>query len=303
LAREEMPTVRAAIAWAEGVDPPLAIAIACALERFWATSHAREGIATFTALLERHPAPDTHRARALRCRGGCRYFIGDFEGGVEDYEAALAIHRRQGERAHEAHLDMRLAMDAYRVGDHRRAQELLDDAAAVGGENRFTPDAYVGLGLAADLAFAAGRAEEGFQMLDTAAELADRAGDEMWLHDSLMRIGERALDQRRIEDAGEAARRALGVAHRLEDRQATVYGLALLARHAAETGLGRRAGRIWGGLEAEVDRSGPLGQWEMERDTYRERIVTPAGDAFEAGVAEGRSLSLESVVDEALSPG
>ena len=65
-------------------------------------------------------------------------------------------------------------------------------------------------------------------------------------------------------------------------------------------GLGHRAGRIWGGLEAEVERGGPIGQWELEQDAARARIAAIAGAEFEPGIAAGRSQSLDEVIGVAL---
>ena len=302
VAREELPSIRSAIAWAGTVDPTLGTEIACALERFWAISHPREGIAMFTALLEADELADLPRARALRCRGGCRYSTGDFDGGVADYEQALAIHRRLGQNEYVAHLLMRLAIEASRVEDGRRARVLLDEAAAIGGDTRFAPDHYVGLELASDLAFDDGRDDEAFEMLEQAAALAAAAGDVMWQCNSLGRLAEQALDRGRVEGADEAARQALRLARDMNDRQGTIWGLALLARHATDTGRHRRAGRIWGGLEAEVQRGGPVGQWELQADAFRQKVAVHAGEEFDHGVREGRSLALDAVIQVALSP-
>jgi hypothetical protein len=76
----------------------------------------------------------------------------------------------------------------------------------------------------------------------------------------------------------------------------------LLSREAASRGLGTRAGRLWGGLEAEVDRGGPVGQWEGNEAAERGRVAARAGLAFEAGVVEGRLLTLDAVTREALTP-
>ena len=301
LARAELPSIRAAIQWAAGDDPPLGLEIACALERFWVVSHAREGIATFDALLARDRVPDELRARGLRCRGGCRYYIGDFEGGVEDYQQALAIHRGLGRRADEAHLLQRIAIEAQRVGDRQRARDLFDEAAAIGGEDRYAADEYVGLRLLSDLAFDDGRVDEGWDLVQRSVEGSARAGDDWWEIDARTQMAERALDLGRVEVARASAREALRLSIRIVDRLTTVWALSVLAREAAARGLGHRAGRIWGGLEAEVERGSPIGQWELERDTARARIAAIAGEDFEPGVAAGRSLSFDEVVREALS--
>ena len=73
LAQDELSSIRAALQWAEREDPVVGLEIACALERFWATNHPREGAAVFDALVEAPDVPDALRARGYRCRGGPRY--------------------------------------------------------------------------------------------------------------------------------------------------------------------------------------------------------------------------------------
>jgi predicted ATPase len=300
LAREELPSIRAAIQWAAGADPALGLEIACALERFWVVSHAREGIPTFDALLAGDGVPDELRARGLRCRGGCRYYIGDFEGGVEDYEQALAIHRGLGQRAEAAHLLQRLAIEAHRLGDPGRARDLFDEAAAIGGEDRYAADEYVGLRLLSDLEFDAGRVDEGLDLLQRSVERSAAAGDDWWEIDARTQMAERALDLGRLEGAAASAREAIRLSRKIDDRLTTVWALSILAREAAARGLGHRAGRIWGGLEAEVERGGPIGQWEPEHDAARARIASMAGEDFEPGIAAGRSQSLDEVIAVAI---
>jgi non-specific serine/threonine protein kinase len=299
LARAELPSIRAAIQWSTIAEPSLGIDIASALERFWAITQARESIPMFNALLA-GDVPDAQQARALRCRGGCRYASGDFAGGVEDYEEALAIHRRLGQRAHQAHLLMRLAMDAQRVGDAARARRLVEEAEMVGGEARFAPDRYVGLGLESDLAFHDGRVDEGFEILDRARTRAAEAGDTMWHMDALLRMSERAFENGRLDEAGSAAREALALARDIDDRQSVIWTLGILARLAATIGSHHRAARLWGALESEVERGGPVGQWELESDVYRRAVEDRAGPGFRPGVAEGRALTLPQAIEEAL---
>ena len=302
-ARIELPSIRAAIGWAAEADPALGLEIASALERFWVTNHAREGIAIFTSLLALDGIPDVIRARGLRCRGGCRYYIADFDWGVEDYEAALSIHRHLGQRDYQAHLLQRLAIEAHRVGDRPRARALFEQATTVGGSDRFPADEYVGLRFLSDLAFDEGETDEGFAALRQAIDRAAAADDEWWEIDGLTSMADRALDLGMLDLAGAVAREALQLSVKIGDRQNTVILLALLAREAAARGLGHRAGRLWGGLASEVERGGPVGQWEGLQDRARAQVAALAGADFEPGVAEGMSLSLDEAVAEALAFG
>jgi hypothetical protein len=73
------------------------------------------------------------------------------------------------------------------------------------------------------------------------------------------------------------------------------------ARIAAEAGRRERAGLLWSAVEQEEER-GPIGQWEGEREAYAAPVLARADGAFERGRQRARSLSLDEVVDVALSP-
>ena len=300
--RTRLPDIRSALTSTIESDAALGLAIACALERFWTTNSPREGIAIFDTLLERRDVPETLRARGYRARGGCRYYLAQFEDGVADYERALVIHRRLGESAAIAHLQLRLAIEAHRRGDPHRALELVGEAAEIAGAGRFQPDAYVTEELMADLAFGDGRPVEALERLRNASALAAAAGDVWWQAEFLARIAEFALQHGGSDDAGSAAREALALSRRVGDRQGMIYGLALLAEVAARLGHDGRAGRLWGALEAEMDRGGPVGQWELVHESVKERVRGVSAPAFEEAYIAGRELSLADAIDEALAP-
>ena len=78
-----------------------------------------------------------------------------------------------------------------------------------------------------------------------------------------------------------------------------VYGLAHLARTSAVERRPARAGLLWGALEAEAERA-PLGQWEIEKEEYANGVLVAHGAEFDRAYAQGRALSLEAAVAEAL---
>jgi hypothetical protein len=285
--------------WAIGADPPLGVEIACALERFWTTGHNREGIDAFDALLAHESLGELARARALRCRGGARYSSGDFAGGTADYHAAIAIHRRLGQPAYVAHLLLRNGFDALRHRDFGRARRSLDEAEATGGAERFLPDRIIELSIRADLAFEATLTDEGFEFLRDAVVHAEGSADEWWLTSLHIELADRGLEFGRLDVVGASARAAVALARKLHDRRATIWALSMLARAASRNGGHERAGRIWGGLEAEGERGGRAGQWALAEERLREDLASVGGEAFLAGVAAGRSISLTETIIEA----
>jgi hypothetical protein len=103
----------------------------------------------------------------------------------------------------------------------------------------------------------------------------------------------------RIDASEKKNRRALELARQIDDRQALIYTLAHIARDAAVRGNAGRAGRLWGALEAEAERA-PVGQWEAEREKYAEGVSAADGPEFERACEEGRRLSFEAAISEAL---
>src|SRR5262249_25157370 len=106
----------------------------------------------------------------------------------------------------------------------------------------------------------------------------------------------------RIELARQRAREALRLCRECDDRQLTLYALALLARLAAEDGRTDRAGRLWGAIETEESR-GPVGYWEADRDRELALTGSTSSPEFEQGRSAGRSLSLDEAVEYALGAG
>jgi predicted ATPase len=300
---DELPSIRAAIEWAIDADPALGVEIACALERFWTTGHDREGTDAFDALLARHELEAFSRARALRCRGGARYSGGDYAGGTADYHAAIAIHRRLDQPAYVAHLLLRNGVDALRQRDFEGARRALDEAEATGGTERFPPDRIIELLIRSDLAFEATLVDEGFKLLLDAVVHAEGSTDEWWLTTLHIELADRGHEFGRLDVVAASAREALRLARKLQDRKATIWALSMLARAESRNGGHERAGRIWGGLEAEGERGGRAGRWALEEERLREDLASVGGEAFLAGVAAGRSMSLTETVTEAAASG
>jgi predicted ATPase/DNA-binding SARP family transcriptional activator len=298
-AREELPAVRAAIAWALANDPALGVRIACGLESFWIASSPTEGFAIFSALLDRPNLPDASRARPTRSRGGNRYALGDYEQGVADYVASRDLFLRFGQLPEAAHMTLRLAIDANRVGDRERAMALLAESERMSPGERLQRDPYIALGLAAEIAQENGDMDRALELVQQEADLAAAADDDWWRSDSVHRRAEMYRELGRMHEAAAAALEALRLAHAIRDRQGTVYTLGAVARVLALLGHGAAAGRLWGGIEAEVARRGRVGQWELEAAALREEVAGIAGPAFEAGVVAGRALSLDDTIAEA----
>jgi len=136
-------------------------------------------------------------------------------------------------------------------------------------------------------------------LLEQSAAMAAQEGHSWWEATTLANLAELELAQNRLDEAATRARQTLRLSRRIGDRQLSVYALAYLACVAAENGDAHRAGRLWGAVEAEEARR-PLGAWEGEREQYATRVLAHADAHLEQGLREGRELSLQAAIEEAL---
>jgi predicted ATPase/class 3 adenylate cyclase len=299
LVTPETDNLRAAIDWAaDAGEYEQAVALVVSLEQFWVTLGPYEGARRVAALLEHEDElSPLLRARALRVRGGMTYIVGEYEEGTRWHEKALAAFRELGDDARTAHILMRNAVEAWRSGDPARARSLIEEGRAL--HRGSAVDEAQALYVLADVAFAEGRGEEALALHARSSELSAQMGFDWWRVGSLNHYVEYALRLGRLDDAARAGREQIQVAHSLNDRQHTIYALAQLAWLATERGEPVRAGRLWGAVQAEAERA-PVGQWEAEQEETAKLVVRDDPE-FARGVAEGRRLTLDQGVEEALA--
>jgi tetratricopeptide (TPR) repeat protein len=151
----------------------------------------------------------------------------------------------------------------------------------------------------ANVASSEGDPEQAMEHFDRAIKLSHETGFTWWEIHTLLQRAEALLGAGRTEEAAISSRTSLDLARRIGDRIASVEGLALVA--AATVGADEKlAGRLWGALEADLDRA-PLLGLKDELDELERHVLERAGDAFEAGRAEGWALSLDEAVELALA--
>jgi tetratricopeptide (TPR) repeat protein len=294
----ERENILAALEWLLARDETeLAMRLAVSLESFWVTSDPLEGRRWLTEVLERgSDVPPELRVRATRSLGGSIYIVGDFEDGARLIEQSLAEYQRLGDNWGISHMKMRLAVDASRRGDLATARALCEEALESDRSTYNEAQATRALG---EIAFQEGRPEEAIALLDRSAELAEEVDFRWWQLGALEQAGEYALTVGRAADALPRLRAGLRIAYEIADRQGICYGLTLLAWSEAVTGAATRAGALWAAVEAEAQRA-RIGAWEAEREDYKNRILAAAGPGFGAGMAQGRTMTLDDAVAYAL---
>ena len=299
--RPDIENIRAALEWAVDFDPEVGVRIVVALTQFWVPNAPPEGRRWLQTLLDRDPdLPGTLNASALRALGGMAYVQGDFAEGHQLHERSLAEFRRVGDEAQVGLTLVRLSIEAQRTGDQAQAKTIAEEALEIcrrHGNRRGEAEALYALG---DVAFADGRHDEAFQLMERSAALAGEVGFIWWQVGALDHLAEYALELARADDARKYVAEGLQLARSINDRQTVVWFLAQAAWLAALDGLPERAGTLWGAVEAEEGR-GRIGQWEDQRRSYLAKLEAVAGPAFEEGRSKGQRLTMDEAVPAALA--
>jgi predicted ATPase len=301
LIRAELDNVRSALDWLSESDPVVALRETAALDGFWAVHDPTEGMGRLKALLETNPeAPAEVRARAYRAYGSSANPAGDDALAERCYEQSLEAYREAEDDQGVAAILLRLGVSAFYRGAFERARELGEESLALSREIGYGPAEAQALGLLGELEYLLGDRKAGAALIEESAELAGQIGFPWWRSRMLRKLTDCLLELGQPDRAAPAAREALLIMAEIGDRQMTVFTLARLARIATESGQMEEAGLMWGAIEAEEERA-RMGAWAKERDRLGAPVLARAGPEFERGRARGRLLSLEEVVERALS--
>jgi predicted ATPase len=299
----EQDNLRAALDWAaEAGEIELGLRLAIALEQFWVAVGPYEGARRVQAFLDRAAdLPDVVRARAIRVVGGMIFMTGDFDRGDELMRQSLELFRSLGDEAVVAELLVRLAIHLhYSSGDIAGAHALIDESQAINRRLGSRSTEAMTLGLLGEIAWTEGRSDDALELAARSGEAAAEVGFTWWQMHQLYHGSEWSLALGRTGEAEAYGRDALRLAVAIQDRQLTVYLLAILAGTAAAQGHLEKAGAVWAAVEAEEGR-GRVGQWEAERDVYAARVLDHENEAFATGRVKGRRMTLSDAVDYALA--
>jgi predicted ATPase/class 3 adenylate cyclase len=296
----ERENMRAALTWAlDNGEWELGLELVVALENYWATNAAHEGLEWAQLLLASAPADSSRRRfRALRVQGGMENILGQTESSEPHFEQALAMARELGDELGVAILLHRLATSAVRRGDMERVRSLAQESLAAFRQVGFAKGEAQALTSLADVAQAEGDLEGALELLEGGRRFAISSGFRWWQAGTSARVAALLLDLGRLDDARINAEQALALSSSMHDRSAIVYELGLLAEIGARSGDAGRAGALWGAVEAEATRA-PVGRW-LHGPVRFQPSLTDADAGFDQGRSEGRELSLDDAVTFAL---
>jgi non-specific serine/threonine protein kinase len=277
-----------------------------ALTQFWrARGHLSEGLGWLErALRAGAQAPAPARAVALFRAGWLALYRGDYAAARTHFGGALALRRQWGdERGHAACL-MSLGTVADLQGDSEEAIALLEESLALHrelGDRPGVAHALTVLGVAALYRRQYARAQE---RLEEGLVVARQLGNTVLIAGFLANLGRVALEQHDAARAQGLLREALPLFRDLGTPQDAADCLAGMAAVAGAHGDAVRGARLCGAAEALHEAAGasaPPGERALvERDVAAIRAQLSA-PVFRVAWEQGRALSLEQAVEEALA--
>ena len=295
----ERENIRAALRF--GLDsgtPELTLELAVALEFWWWTRSASEGLAWLERGLDADSLAPGLRAAGLEVAGAACWFVGDHERALRLFEEALAVYRQLLDRAGEARILNRLGPPLGVVGRHDEAEQLVKSALELNRELGVDAEVVLSLHILGVAAYGQGRVAESVALLEECAHRSREIGDLQTLGVALVNLAEAALTLGEPARAGELGREALTLAGRLGAEITLLHGLSIVAIAEAREGDTWRAGVLWGAAERLADELGPT-TWDREHPQYARMLGEPPS-GFEEGRLEGLTTTVAVAVDIAV---
>jgi predicted ATPase/class 3 adenylate cyclase len=271
----EHGNVRAALAYAiEARDAPLALAIAGDLGRFWVfRGHDREGRRWLEDALALPQAPrDGLRWRALYWETVLANALGDRSGARHAAECALTLARELGDPVAISGSAQELARRLLDEGQYRRAEELLEESAALDADSDDQRGTVIVEGILGQLRLAQGDAISATRHLQPSLDVARSIGDVQLVARGAADLALAQATLGRLEESRSLLRESLGLCTDLR----MAYGVAICLQVAAELAVREGDARAAAALLVRADglyASLDWGESGFEAELYR-RIWT-----------------------------
>ena len=287
-------------------DRRIELRLASALLEFWEIrSHLREGLERISEALDRDPdAPAEIRGHALGLASLFAIKQGEFETARGMAEEKRQLHAAAGDERGVGEAMHFLGLIAMEEGRFDEARTLYEQGKAT--RERFGDESGVqssvhNLGLLAMIQGDYGRAHTD---LESSLTLARKLGSEQQEANSLCDLGFAELGDGRLDHARARLREGLASAARLGWKENVAYCVVGLGAVAVAEGELELAGHLLGqadllaeDLQLKFEAYAEAARAQVERE-LRSRL---GEDRLEGLRAEGRSLSMETVVSEALA--
>ena len=302
----EHDNLRAALDWLEGQTGRDALRLAGALGWFWrARSHMKEGRERLRVAYATDVERDEVLARALTSAGSLAGWQGDIEAARPLLEDAIALWSELGDEREAALTYDALAWSAFFVGDGatgRAAAEASLEIQRRGDDRQLVNRAQLTL---CQMLVNEGALDEAEALSQEALVLAEQHDDKWAMHLAHHFLADCSLIAEDYDGAEERYLRALAAAVGLGDEVETAIevqgvSMALAGRRHAE-----RALRLAAAADAKLSSLGvdltAVAFWTALLEKNHGRARAELGpEAADAAWAEGRALTFEEAVREAL---
>jgi predicted ATPase/DNA-binding SARP family transcriptional activator len=305
----EVDNVRAALDFLLSSDAAKYLRLAGALAWFWsAHAHIREGRQWLATAIERADERSAHLARALAGDGILACEQGDFSASFAHLGDSVSLWQKLGDELERAMALEELAHTHFVAGEMAASAARAEESMTVHrahGQARLAVRAQLVLAHALvaqhDVERAEALAEEGLAFALAGGDPRSAYRAHHVLGDCAMVRGDCELAQRRFRDS-------LRLAWDRGDRFHACDELDGLAVALAACGDARSGLRLAAAARTQIDtfriQPDKVAFWEELRDRHLARARSDLGSEADVAWQEGRAMSLEKAVEEALaSPG
>ena len=298
--------LRAALAWlVERGDGVRLARLAGALWSFWKEhAHYAEGRRWLELALDLgRDVLREDRLRLLTGVGALSWYLADEEYSRHAHEQALALAQEIGDRAAEAFQLGSLAVHASELGDFEHANALFEASLAVAREVGDPDPVVLALHNLAHQEWQSGQTARAVSRLEEALEVAREHRMGWILPSILVGLGTISTDLGDPIRAIGYFRESIALAQLRGNLGDVIDGVGGLARLAAATGQPEHAVRLFGAADAiREELTMSLSSNEVaDLEPIMDGLKAALGDDFSAAWSNGRSLSQDEAVDEALS--
>lgn len=291
----------------EGQEAEAGLRLAGAVWRFWyVRGYLEEGRKWLEALLKESQGMSAPvRAKALRAAGNLVAFgKGDYALGRSLHEESLSIWRELGDRQGIANTLSNLGLVAFNQGHYAPARALYEESLTLRralGDRWGIAMSLNNLGLA--VSKQGDEAAAGSLYRESLA-IWRELGDKQHIAMTLNNLGLAASRRGNHTAARACFEESLALRRELGDKQGIAYLLESVAGLAATLGHAKQTARLLGAVEALREVIGaPLAPADRpDHDRLVTRMCSALGEGmFAAAWAEGRAMTLEQAISEALS--
>jgi non-specific serine/threonine protein kinase len=308
----EHDNLRAALGFAlDSGDVDLGLRLAAAMVRFWTIRcHFSEGRKWFERcidLAQRDGKVDQDAlATILNGAGNFATMRGDFVVADDLLRQSLQLRRERGDQMGAARTLLNLGNVAFSRGDHAAATRLFEESLDIRRQLGDTRGMARVLSNLSVLARDGGDVERMTDLAEEALVLARQVGDQEGIALALVSLGVAAHVRQDFADALQLLKQSLSLFAELRHWREIAECIELIAGVCSNISQFDRAGRLLGAAEALIESVG-LVPLPADRFEYQRAIAALRGALGEDGLAarwaEGRSLTPDSAVSEALTSG